>query len=99
MPDGRIVPDYDPAIVSGPPSEVDPWWVFERLAALPLLVLRGELSDLLGVETVRTMELLHPGMRAVDIPGRGHAPLLNEPAAVESINAFLEEVDQGRQAS
>ena len=37
LPDGRIVPDYDPAIVSGPPSELDPWWVFERLADIPLL--------------------------------------------------------------
>jgi pimeloyl-ACP methyl ester carboxylesterase len=94
LPDGRIVADYDPAIVSGPPSELDPWWVFERLAALPLLVLRGELSDLLGADTVRTMELLHPGMHTVEIPGRGHAPLLNEPAAVESIRAFLDDVDQ-----
>jgi pimeloyl-ACP methyl ester carboxylesterase len=94
LPDGRIVPDYDPAIVSGPPSELDPWWVFERLADIPLLVLRGEFSDLLSAETVRTMGAMHRLMRAVDVPQRGHAPLLNEPAAVDAVDAFLADVDR-----
>lgn len=94
LPDGRIIPDYDPAVVSGPPSDLDPWWVFERLADIPLLVLRGEFSDLLSAETVQTMEVIHPGMRAVEVPRRGHAPMLNEPAAVEAVNAFLNDVDR-----
>lgn len=93
MPNGRIVPDYDPAIVNGPPSELEPWWVFDRLADIPLLLLRGELSDLLDADTVRTMEAVHPGLRAVVVPERGHAPLLNEPAAIEAVDAFLDEVD------
>jgi pimeloyl-ACP methyl ester carboxylesterase len=99
LPDGRIVPDYDPAILSGPPSELDPWWVFELLTDIPLLLLRGELSDLLSAETVRAMGVIHPGMRAVEVPQRGHAPMLNEPAAVEAVNAFLNDVDQIRRHS
>jgi pimeloyl-ACP methyl ester carboxylesterase len=94
LPDGQIVPDYDPAVVSGPPSELDPWWVFERLTDIPLLVLRGVLSDLLSAETVRTMAAIHPGMRAAHIPQRGHAPMLDEPAAVEALDSFLDDVDR-----
>jgi pimeloyl-ACP methyl ester carboxylesterase len=94
LPDGRIVADYDPAVVSGPPSELDPWWVFERLADIPLLVLRGEFSDLLSAETVQTMGIIHPGMRAVEVPQRGHAPMLNEPTAAVAVDAFLADVDR-----
>jgi pimeloyl-ACP methyl ester carboxylesterase len=97
-PDGRIAPDYDPGVVSGPPAQLDPWSVFERLTDLPVLVLRGELSDLLSAETVRTMEARHPGMQAVEVPGRGHAPLLTEPAAAAAIDAFLGQIDHSRRS-
>jgi pimeloyl-ACP methyl ester carboxylesterase len=92
--DGQIVPDYDPAVVSGPPSELDPWWVFERLGDIPLMVLRGALSDLLSAETVRAMGAVHQGMRAVEVPQRGHAPMLDEPAAFEALDTFLDDVDR-----
>jgi len=95
-PEGRIVPDYDQAIVNGPSSKVDPWWAFDRLAGLPLLLIRGEFSDLLGVETVHTMQALHPEMRFVEVPQRGHAPLLNEPVAVAAIVEFLDDIDRHR---
>jgi len=94
--EGTIVPDYDQAIVNGPASEVDPWWVFDRLAGLPLLLLRGEFSDLLDVETVQAMQALHPEMRFVEVPQRGHAPLLNEPVAAAAISEFLDDIDQTR---
>jgi pimeloyl-ACP methyl ester carboxylesterase len=94
MPDGMIAPDYDPAIVSGPPSDVDPWWVFDRLADVPLLVLRGESSDLLSIDTVGTMRALHPGIGVVEVPERGHAPILNEPAAIHAIDVFLDQIDR-----
>lgn len=95
--DGRLVPDYDPAIVSGPPSGEDPWQAFGRLVDLPLLVIRGELSDLLAAETVRKMQAVHPAMQAVEVPARGHAPFLDEPVALKAIDAFLEGVDRARQ--
>jgi pimeloyl-ACP methyl ester carboxylesterase len=93
--DGRIVADYDPGIVNGPPSSEDPWSVFDRLGDLPLLLLRGEFSDLLAPDTVSAMQALHPTMRAVEIPNRGHAPILNEPEALAAIAAFLGEIDNG----
>jgi pimeloyl-ACP methyl ester carboxylesterase len=95
-PEGKIIPDYDQAIVDGPASEVDPWWVFDRLTGLPLLVLRGEFSDLLSLETVQTMQALHPEMRFVEVPNRGHAPLLNEPAAAAALTEFLDNIDRHR---
>jgi pimeloyl-ACP methyl ester carboxylesterase len=95
--DGRLVPDYDPAIVSGPPSGEDPWLAFGRLVDLPLLLIRGELSDLLATETVRKMQAVHPAMQAVEVPARGHAPFLDEPVALRAIEAFLEGVDRALQ--
>jgi hypothetical protein len=34
-----------------------------------------------------------PTLRAVTIPGRGHAPTLNEPAARAAIDALLADAD------
>ena len=92
--DGPIVLDYDPAIVNGPPSAEDPWAVFARLGDLPVLLLRGEQSDLLSVDTARAMLARHPGMQLVEVPGRGHAPLLDESVALGAIGAFLEDIDR-----
>jgi pimeloyl-ACP methyl ester carboxylesterase len=92
--DGRVVLDYDQGIVNGPPPTEDPWDWFGRLDDLPLLLLRGELSDLLSADTAQRMLAGHPAMRLVEVPERGHAPLLDEPAALEAIDAFLEDVDR-----
>lgn len=98
--DGTIAFNYDPAIAGGFSGEGPPvvppdlWPLWEALAGKPVLVIRGAVSDLLSPETVAEMERRHarfPGGRfsAVDVPGRGHAPLLDEPAALAAIEAFL----------
>ena len=95
-PDGPA-PAYDPGIAvpfkaaegAAPP---DLWGLWDALAAIPALVLRGERSDLLTAATVARMQALHAGLTAVTVPGRGHAPMLDEPAAVAAIDAFLREV-------
>lgn len=94
--DGAIHLAYDPAISEGlsedqsanvPP---DLWPLWDMIAALPLLVIRGEKSDLLAPQTVATMEDHHSGpFVQVSIPGRGHAPLLDEPEALAAIQPFL----------
>ena len=90
---------YDPAIArpmldeeSGavPP---DLWPLFGNMAAIPLLVIRGELSDILSRDCVQRMRSLAPAMQAVEVPERGHAPMLDEPAAVTAIDSFLADVD------
>lgn len=96
QPDGTIAFAYDPAIarsVGGDqPDTVPPdlWPLWDLLAQTPVLVVRGALSDLLAAETVETMRQRHPGpFAAVEVPRVGHAPLLNEPAALTAITDFL----------
>ena len=69
------------------------WPLFEALGQKPLLVVRGELSDLLGAEALRRMHEAVPDMKSVTVPGVGHAPMLDEPEATAAIDAFLKNVD------
>lgn len=91
---GEIRFDYDMAIAepfktAGPTPQVDLWPLFEALGSKPLLVVRGEKSDLLTADTAAKMKQLVPDMRLVTVPGVGHAPELNEPEAVAAIDQFL----------
>ncbi len=56
---------------------------------MPCLLLRGELSDVLTEDTVARMQRAKPDLEVVRVPDRGHAPLLNEPTALEAVNRFL----------
>jgi len=92
--EGRVVFDYDPAIaeafkVAEVTPKVDMWPLFAALARKPLLVVRGELSELLRPETLERMHEAAPGMKSVTVPGTGHAPMLDEPEAAAAINSFL----------
>lgn len=90
---------YDPAIAQpmlGADSNAalhDLWPLFEGMASMPLLLLRGELSDLLAMDCVDKMRAVAPGMDVVQVPDRGHAPMLDEPVAVAAIEAFLHRAD------
>lgn len=93
---GRLVADYDPALLRmldlidwGKPLP-DLWAQFEHLAAVPLMVIRGEHSRLLTAETVAAMQRRHPGLQAVIIEGQGHAPLLDTAGLPERIATFFE---------
>lgn len=93
--DGLPVLDYDSKIGDATraqmaqPQAFDPWMLFNAYAKIPLLVVRGANSDLLSAETVARMRAVKPDMDAVEVPDRGHAPLLNEPASIAAIDAFL----------
>ncbi len=67
----------------------DLWAMFAMLKDIPILCLRGALSDVLSEETVARMRQLHPGIEIVDIPNRGHVPDLSEPESVRAIDDFL----------
>ena len=92
--DGEIRFDYDMAIAEpfkagGSAPNIDMWPLFAALAQKPLLVVRGEISQLLSLDTAGKMQAAAPGAVFVTVPGIGHAPELNEPAAVAAIDAFL----------
>jgi len=94
---GEIVLDYDPAIAkpvkSGDVAPPDLWPFFDALAPLPLLLVRGALTDLLAQRCVEEMQRRSPHMKHVDVPRVGHAPLLTEPEARAAIDAFLAGLD------
>jgi pimeloyl-ACP methyl ester carboxylesterase len=89
-----IVFDYDPAIANifttaGPTPKIDLWPLFLALAQKPLLVVHGELSELLSTDTFEKMRQAAPNAAFARVPGIGHAPMLDEPEAVAAIDAFL----------
>jgi pimeloyl-ACP methyl ester carboxylesterase len=93
---GGLQLDYDPNIAKAfkPSSETpaptpDLWPLFEGLAAHPLLTIRGATSDILTPAIAEHMRLAAPDMDYVEIPGVGHAPLLNEPEALRAIDDLL----------
>lgn len=71
----------------------DLWPLFEGMADIPMLLVRGELTDLLAMSCVARMQRISPAMQLVQVPERGHAPMLDEPAAVAAIDAFFAGVD------
>ncbi len=94
---GRISYDYDMAIAEpfAEPDNAAPanlWLAFEALAGVPMVLVRGELSDLLSEATVRQMGVRNPKMTLTTIPRVGHAPTLDEPEARAAIDAWLSEL-------
>jgi len=99
---GRITYDYDMKIAepfaqsSADPPLAQPipdlWAALRALAGRPVLALRGELSDLLSVQTLARMEAELPGLEAVTVPRTGHVPTLEEPVAQEAIARLLARV-------
>lgn len=97
--DGQIGLNYDPDIAvpiraAGAKALVpDLWPMFRRLARKrPTLLVRGGNSDLLSAEIADKMKKAAPSMAYVEVPGIGHAPMLDEPEARAAIFAFLSEV-------
>jgi pimeloyl-ACP methyl ester carboxylesterase len=68
----------------------DSWAVFDQLAGIPILVIRGGLSDVLSDGTVREMAHRRPDLRVLVVADRGHCPTLNEPECRRAIGELLE---------
>ncbi|MBL8514407.1 MAG: alpha/beta fold hydrolase [Betaproteobacteria bacterium] len=85
----RVVLDYDPAIAHGLADGTvapDLWPVFAALERRPMLVVRGEVSDILSRATVERMRAEWPGLHVVSVENRGHTPTLMELAARSAID-------------
>lgn len=94
---GRIVYDYDmkiaePFRLPGGEAGVDLWPAFDSLNRVPMVVVRGALSDILSDKTAIAMAKRHRGLDYVTVPRVGHAPTLNEPEAVAAIERLLAKV-------
>ena len=95
---GRISFDYDMAIAEpfakpGNAAPANLWLAFEALRGVPMLLVRGELSDLLSPDTLKQMAARNPAMRTVVVPRVGHAPTLDEPEVREAVHALLDGVE------
>ena len=97
--DGRPAPAYDPNIGTAL-SEIDiaqpvpaMWEHFESLTQVPVMVLRGENSDLLSPAIVQEMQARHPQLTPVVIRNEGHAPLLLDRLSQRVIADFLIQAD------
>jgi pimeloyl-ACP methyl ester carboxylesterase len=96
-PAGRIVFDYDmkiaePLRLPGGEAGFDMWPTLDSLRDTPTLLLRGALSDLLSTDVAEKMLARLSEAELATVPGVGHAPLLDEPAAVAAIERLLAKV-------
>ena len=93
--DGKISGRYDTRLMNtlaGLDLEAplpDMWPQFEGLRGVPVLVLRGENSDLLSAATVSAMQARHSRCEAFTVQGQGHAPLLADLPSLERIARFI----------
>ena len=89
--------DYDMAIAepfkaANADEPVDVWPFYRALAGRPVLVLRGQNSDLLTDSALRRMAAEIPDVEIVTVPNVGHAPDLSEPESVAAIDRLLDRV-------
>lgn len=95
---GRIVYDYDmkiaePFAVPGGEAGVDLWPALAGLAPVPVLIVRGALSDLFSPATAQKMLAQMPHARLLTVEGKGHAPTLEESEVTGAIDAMLAEIE------
>jgi pimeloyl-ACP methyl ester carboxylesterase len=90
---GVPAPDMDPRIADAfknpAAAPADLWPLYSQIKGVPMLVIRGALSDLLSAATVQRMARDNPDVEHITVPNRGHAPLLNEPECLAAIDDFV----------
>ena len=95
--DGSLSLHYDPSI--GVPiramteeaaqgAQAVLWPIYDQIKAQTLL-LRGQQSDLLTLETAQAMQTRGPKATLVEFAGVGHAPTLNDETQVGTVAEFL----------
>lgn len=99
LPDGRVTPHYDPAMVQQFVHHPDDYllWAHYDQIDIPMLLLRGAESDLVLRETVERMRTRGPGqagrLQMIEVPGCGHAPALNVPGQLDAVTDFIRRCD------
>lgn len=99
---GALVPTYDVRLAKTmegvdfdkpfPPL----WAQFDALPAVPVMVIRGENSDLLTAATVEAMRVRRPALEVIEVADQGHAPLLAEDDVIERIADLASRCDAAR---
>lgn len=83
---------YDPGLSvpfrEGFGADVELWPVWDAIDC-PVLILRGQESDILSQETAETMLTRGPSAELVEFPGIGHAPMLMDAGQIDVVRRFL----------
>ena len=92
---------YDPALreaflAAFKTPDATAWPLFDALEGLPLALIHGEGSDLLGEDAVAEMRRRRPDMIYGKVPGRGHIPWLDGGESVRVVRAWVERVQAAR---
>ena len=88
----RYVLLCDPQIVR---AFRNPWhyrldlWKYWTAIDVPILIVRGEYSDLLPQDLAREMIRRNPRAKVIEIAGCGHAPPLMSPAQIGPVSEFI----------
>lgn len=96
---GALVPTYDVNLaktLEGIDFEkpFPPLWAqFDAIPAVPVMVIRGENSDILSAAAVEAMRTHRPTLEVIDVPDQGHAPLLAEDDIIARIVEFTNRCD------
>ena len=95
LPDGRVTPHYDPAMVQqfiSHPTDYDIWPHYNALK-IPVLCLHGVESDLVLNETIAGMRHSGPGaagrLQVMEVAACGHAPALNVAEQLSRVSDFI----------
>jgi pimeloyl-ACP methyl ester carboxylesterase len=102
LPDGRLTPHYDPAMVRqfiDHPHDYELWEHYDRIR-IPVLLLRGAESDLVLPDAAAEMLARGPGAlgltKVVEVPGCGHAPALNVAEQLQLVRGFIDQEEDAR---
>lgn len=99
---GALVPTYDVKLaktLEGVDFEkpFPPLWAqFDAIPAVPVMVIRGENSDILSAAAVEAMRTHRPALEVIEVPDQGHAPLLAEDNIIERIVEFAGRCDAAK---
>ncbi len=91
----KLVRNYDPALMNTLKAiDLDVrlptlWPQFTGLRQIPLMLIRGENTDLLLQTTVDKMREIHPAMGVITVADQGHAPDLGSEGLPEKIASFI----------
>lgn len=87
---------YDPAIASSfknvAGADLDIWPLWEQITC-PVLIIRGENSDLLTRDTAHQMLERGPVAELIEFPNAGHAPALMDDVQIDAVKSWLETLD------